>query len=143
MHLVILSSYLETMYFNIINLCHSLFLSCLPIVHSERPTITVIFSIYLPLSIYICTYIHIYACINVCIYMYNHIYIYTHIYMYIYPYIYLLGLTKNMWPFVFWAWLTLLNMMISSSIHLLANYIISISYCLKWSRKTKEKFSYH
>jgi hypothetical protein len=43
--------------------------------------------------------------------------------VYVYLWIYLPCMRENMWPLSFWSWLTSLNMMSSSYIHLLSNYM--------------------
>jgi hypothetical protein len=53
----------------------------------------------------------------------------TYFYVYMILLVFVLGLyshmRENMWPLVFWSWLTSLKMMFSSSIHLPANDKIS------------------
>jgi hypothetical protein len=60
MQIVLPSSYTDTMYFGIIHY-HSLFLSCFPLVPSERPTTVIIF---LSLCIYKIMYVFMYISIS-------------------------------------------------------------------------------
>jgi hypothetical protein len=98
-------------------LYYSLYLSYLSIVPSERPTNTIMF-----LSLSLCLSLYIYMCVCVCMHIC--------VCMYLCLQIYLIDLAstyerKHMIS-VLWTWLTSLNMMVSSSIHLPLNNKISL-----------------
>jgi hypothetical protein len=90
-----------------------------PVARSDRLTNIILFS----LSLYVCVYI------CVCVYIYIHLYILS---ICIYMYISLIDLASTYEgkhvTLIFWAWLTSLNMIFSSSIHLSANNIISFIF---------------
>jgi hypothetical protein len=87
-------------------LYHSLFFFYLHVVLSDRFTNTVMCAV----STYIC----IYAYICICVYLWIYLSYRSSLYIW-----------RKTWHLSFWVWLTLFNLMISTSIHLFAKNLIT------------------